>query len=388
MKIIEVNSKKTIKQFHQLPFQIYKNDKNWIPHIQQEVEAVFTPKQNKFFRHGEAIRWMLQDKNGKMIGRIAAFINHKKAFSEKQATGGCGFFECVDNQKAANLLFNTAKQWLSEREMEAMDGPINFGERDRYWGLLINGHQRAPIYGNAYQPAYYQSLFENYGFQVYFEQYMFERSVHEDVPKKYKERSDKILEDSGYTFRHMEKNKMFEYAEDFRTIYNKAWVTHSNFKGMPETQARSIMRKLKPVMDPELIWFAYYNEEPVGFFIGLPELNQVFKYINGNLNWWGKLKFLLHKKRGACNNVFGTAFGIVPDHQRKGLEGAIIMNVKKQFEIRRKKYQNIIVTWIGDFNPKMISIVENLGTTKYMTLYTYRKLFDENAEFERCKTIQ
>ena len=111
---------------------------------------------------------MLQDKNGKMIGRIAAFINHKKAFSEKQATGGCGFFECVDNQKAANLLFNTAKQWLSEREMEAMDGPINFGERDRYWGLLINGHQRAPIYGNAYQPAYYQSLFENYGFQVLF----------------------------------------------------------------------------------------------------------------------------------------------------------------------------------------------------------------------------
>ena len=87
--------------------------------------------------------------------------------------------------------------------------------------------------------------------------------------KKYKERSDKILEDPGYSFRHMEKDKMFEYAEDFRTIYNKAWVTHSNFKGMPETQARSIIRKLKPVMDPELIWFAYYNEEPVGFFIAL-----------------------------------------------------------------------------------------------------------------------
>ena len=177
----------------------------------------------------------------------------------------------------------------------------------------------------------------------------------------------------------MEKDKMFEYAEDFRTIYNKAWVTHSNFKGMPETQARSIMRKLKPVMDNELIWFAYYNEEPVGFFIALPELNQIFKYINGNLNWWGKLKFL-YQKRGVCKNVFGIAFGIVPDHQRKGLEGAIIMNVKKQFETRSKKYQNIIVTWIGDFNPKMIRITENLGTTKYMTLYTYRKLFDENAD--------
>lgn len=388
MTIIKVNSAKTIKQFHKLPFKIYKNDKNWIPHIKQEVEAVFTPKQNKFFRHGEAIRWILQNEEGKTIGRIAAFINRKKAFTESQPTGGFGFFECIDDKEAANLLFNTAKKWLSEREMEAMDGPINFGERDRYWGLLVKGHEKPPIYGNAYQPAYYESLFENYGFKMYFEQYMFERSVHEEIQEKYRERSNIILQDPGYTFRHMEKDKMFEYAEDFRTIYNKAWVKHSNFKGMPETQARSIMRKLKPVMDCELIWFAYYNNKPVGFFIALPELNQIFKYIKGNLNWWGKIKFLFHQKRGVCNNVFGMAFGIVPDHQKKGLEGAIMMAVKKQFETRGNKYKNIIVTWIGDFNPKMIRIVQNLGTNKYMTLRTYRKLFDENAPFERCKTIQ
>ena len=108
---------------------------------------------------------------------------------------------------------------------------------------------------------------------------------------------------------------MLKTSEPFTTKLGQHIVI---LRECPETQARSIMRKLKPVMDPELIWFAYYNEEPVGFFIGLPELNQVFKYINGNLNWWGKLKFLLHKKRGACNNVFGTAFGIVPEHQKKG----------------------------------------------------------------------
>ncbi len=388
MTIIEVNSSSTIKQFHQLPFEIYKDDKKWVSHIKQEVEAVFTKKKNKFFRHGEAIRWILEDKNGKTIGRIAAFINRKKAMSEKQPTGGVGFFECIDNKDAAHLLFDTAKKWLEEREMQAMDGPINFGERDKYWGLLVEGHENAPIYGNAYQPAYYQAFFESYGFQTYFEQYMLTRSVHQEIPLKYRERSAKIMKDPGYTFRHMEKSKMFEYAEDFRIVYNKAWTTHSNFKGMAESQARAIMRKMKPVMDEELIWFVYYKGEPVAFFISLPELNQIFKYINGNLNWLGKLKFLFHQWRGVCDNVFGVVFGITPEHQRKGLEGAIMMAVKKQFETGSSKYKDIIITWIGDFNPKMLRIAENIGTEKYMTLRTYRKLFDKNAPFERCEIIQ
>ncbi len=386
MTIIEVNSSSAIKKFHNLPYDIYKTNKNWIPHIKQEVETVFNPKKNKFFRHGIAKRWILQNSEGKIIGRIAAFINRKKAFTERQPTGGIGFFESIDNKEAAHKLFNTAKKWLKSKDMQAMDGPINFGERDRYWGLLVKGFENAPIYGNAYQPKYYENLFTSFGFKTYFEQYMFIRSLNDPIPEKYQQRANNIVKDKGYTFKHLEKSKMFEYAEDFRLVYNKAWTKHSNFKGMSETQARSIMRKLKPVMDPELIWFAYYNNKPVGFFISLPELNQIFKHVNGNFNWIGKIKFLLYKFMGNSKNIFGIAFGIIPDHQKKGLEGALIMRLKKQLELKNK-YKNIIITWVGDFNPKMIRIIENLGTRKYMTLKTYRHLFDKNAKFERCKTI-
>ena len=115
------------------------------------------------------------------------------------------------------------------------------------------------------------------------------------------------------------------------------------------------------------------------FGLGLLSLLGLMSYI--------LYEFLYHQKRGICNNVFALAFGITPEHQKKGLEGAIITRVKNQFESTNKKYQKIIITWIGDFNPKMIRIVENLGTSKYMTLHTYRKLFDENAPFERCKII-
>ena len=387
MTIIEVNTTAHIKTFHQIPFEIYKNDSNWIPHIKQDVEKVFTKSENKFFRHGEAIRWVLKNENNEYIGRIAAFINRKKAFSEKQPTGGVGFFECSNDLSASKLLFDTAKTWLEEREMLAMDGPINFGERDKFWGLLVEGFENPPIYANPYQPKYYQNLFEDYGFLTYFEQYMYSREISEDIPIKYKDRSERILQDKGYTFKHLEKSKMFDYAEDFRTIYNKAWKTHSNFKGMPASQARSIMSKMKPIMDEKLIWFAYYNGEPIAFFIALPEINQIFKHINGNLNWWGKIKFIYHKWKGSCNNVFGLAFGVTPDFQKKGLEGAIIMAVKNQFEKGSQHYRKLIITWIGDFNPKMMKIVDNLGTKKYMTLITYRKLFNDDAEFERCKTI-
>ena len=131
------------------------------------------------------------------------------------------------------------------------------------------------------------------------------RNISDDIPIKYKQRSARILKDKGYSFRHLETKKMFDYAEDFRTVYNKAWKTHSNFKGMSALQARSIMKKIKPVMDEKLIWFAYYNYEPVAFFIALPEINQIFQHIRGNLNIIGKLKFLYYKWKGSCNNVFG-----------------------------------------------------------------------------------
>ena len=172
MKIIEVLNKNEIKKFHKIPYIIYKNDKNWIPHIKQEIESVFDPQKNKFFDHGIIARFILLNSN-KLIGRIAVFIDKKRSNTFEIPTGGIGFFECIDDDSAAFKLFDTAKKWLEEREMKAMDGPINFGEKDRYWGLLINGFDHPPLYGHNYNPDYYKSFFIKYGFKTYFKQYTF-----------------------------------------------------------------------------------------------------------------------------------------------------------------------------------------------------------------------
>jgi hypothetical protein len=166
-----------------------------------------------------------------------------------------------------------------------------------------------------YHFPYYKNFFEEFGFKVYFEQYTYHRKVEDPLPQIYAEKADRIARDSNYRFESIDKKKLEKYAEDFRYVYNKAWVKHSGVREMPKSQALSIMKQMKPVLDEDLVWFAYYNNEPVAFFIMIPELNQIFKHLNGNLNLIGKLKFLYYKWKGVCKKMFGVAFGVIPDFQ-------------------------------------------------------------------------
>src|SRR6476619_3301551 len=139
MDLVQVLDKSLAKEFLNVPLLIYKNDPNFIRPLDKDVNAVFDPKKNKAFRFGECARWLLKD-NDIFIGRIAAFVNKKyRNKGDEQPTGGIGFFECINNQQAADMLFDVAKSWLIQRGMEAMDGPLNFGERDRWWGLVKEG---------------------------------------------------------------------------------------------------------------------------------------------------------------------------------------------------------------------------------------------------------
>jgi hypothetical protein len=388
MQLIEVKTSKDIKDFHQVPFIIYQNDPNWIPHLRQDIEKIFDPERNKFWKHGEATRWILKNEEGQLIGRVAAFINKKLSDTFKQATGGFGFFEIIDDKKAAFLLFDTCKKWLEEKGMLAMDGPINFGEKDQFWGLMVTNFDHPTTYGMNYNPEYYQKHFEAYGFKTYYEQYVFQRPVYQPVQDIFVKKSENLLSnDSNFNCKIIDKKNLSKFAEDFRTIYNNAWGGHDNFKPMEKEQALNIMNKLKPVLDPDITFFAYYKDEPIGFYISIPELNELFKYVNGNLNWWGKIKFMYHKLRGDCKTMYSIVFGVTKEYQGKGIEGLMIKFAEKHV-YPLKKYDNIILTWIGDFNPKMLKVIENLECKKWRTYITYRILFDPNAEFERAPIME
>lgn len=388
MQLIEVNTPELAQEFLMVQVKLYKKDPNYIRPLNKDVEAVFDPKKNKLLRDSEAIRWILKDDKGNTIGRVAAFINKKTARSFDQPTGGMGFFDCINDQEAANLLFDACKKWLQERGMEAMDGPINFGDRDRWWGLLVDGFTE-PNYCMHYNYPYYRQLFENYGFGLYFNQYTYYRKVDDPLPESCNLKAQRILADPGYTFRHMDKKDLAKYTEDFRTVYNKGWAKHEGVKPMSEAQAAGIMKTLKPIIDERIMWFAYYNDEPVGFFIAIPELNRLFKYVNGEMNLWGKMKFVYHKWRGACTTMYGIVFGITPEHQSKGVEAAMVVEAGKVVQDNPSMpYVDLQMNWIGDFNPKMIHLVEQLGSRVYKTHATFRYLFDRTKEFKRMPIIR
>lgn len=389
MQIIEVSTPKHIKEFLQLPVRLYKGKGTaWICRLDKDIEQIFDPKKNKLFRGGEATRWILKTDGGETIGRVAGFINPKTAQKNDQPTGGMGFFECINDQEAANLLLDTCKNWLAKRDMEAMDGPINFGDRDRWWGMLAEGYEHEPNYCMPYNFPYYNELFQNYGFEIYFKQITFYREIKNDLKPKVFEKAQRILDNPDFEFRHLEMKKLEQYADDFQEIYNEAWAKHGGVAKMSKLQARAIMKTMKPILDPEIVWFGYYKGEPVAFYIIIPELNQITKFLNGRFDWLGKGLFMFHKLRGACKKIFGVIFGVVPAHQRKGVEAAIVVAYSKIALKPGYKYKDMEFNWIGDFNPKMICVCEDVGGVPRKIHHTYRYLFDRTKEFKRMTIIK
>lgn len=387
MQLIPVNNSQTEHEFITLPIRLYKDNLYWIRPLDKDVSDVFDPKKNKSFRHGTAARWIVRDSSGLTVGRVAAFENRKsKNKGNDQPTGGMGFFECINHEEAAFLLFDACKQWLQEKGMEAMDGPINFGDRDKWWGLLVDGFELEPNYLQHYNFSYYRELFEAYGFKTYFQQYTYARKTRDPLSPRLAQKAERLAHDQDYAFSHMRLKQLDKYVEDFRTIYNKAWGGH----GVPDmslAQARAIINQLKPIIDEKIVWFGYYKQEPIAFFIMLPEMNQIFKYVNGKLNWLGKLKFVWHRWKKTCNKMFGLVFGIVPQHHGKGVEGALIMAARQMVQDDYHRYENFEMNWIGDFNPKMLRVAEQVGGYIAKTHVTYRKLFDESKPFVRHPMI-
>lgn len=375
----EVITPKDSRDFLDLPLEIYKGDKNWIQPLEKDVEDVFDPSKNKFFKQGECVRWLLKDENGKVRGRVATFINKK--YKNEQPTGGIGFFECINDQASANFIFDHCVNWMKERGMEAIDGPINFGERDRWWGLQIEGFQE-PLYCMNYNPEYYKPLFENYGFEIYFNQVCFGMNVKDVLPEKFYQRHAELSKDKDYKAIHIQKNNLPKFVKDFTYIYNKAWAGHGGGKELDERTVKKMFEKMKPVLDEHITWFTYHKEEPIAMWINLPDLNQYFKHMNGKFGLLQKLYFLWLKQFGKCSRFLGLVFGIIPEYQGKGVDSFMIIEAAKLIQPRHK-YDVYEMQWIGDFNPKMINIAESLGTTRTRKLATYRYLFDRTKEFKR-----
>jgi hypothetical protein len=390
MRVVEVLTKEDKNEFADLPRRLYRKDPFWVCQLDSALEAVFDPSVNHTFSHGKAIRWILKDAGNSTIGRIAAFIDEVRSSANNQPTGGIGYFEVDNNREAAFALFDTAKEWLKDNGMEAMDGPVNFGENDNNWGLLVDGFMQQG-FGMPYHKRYYRTFFEDYGFKNYFEQYSYHRDIRgkNNEIVKFPERIMKIAgwlsKRPGYSFYHFDFRNKDKYIKDIIEIYNSTWsVFKEDFTPLDPAFLEVTLRKAKSFIDEELIWFAYHNDKPIAFFILYPDLNQILKEFNGKLHLWNIIRFAYYKMTHKMTRMRAVVGGVHPTFQNSGVESAIFFQLYKMFK-KKPWFKELELSWVGDFNPKMIAIYEALGASKAKTHITYRFMINNQLKFKRYK---
>ena len=363
----QIPSEASVAEFHSVPKHIYSKDGAYIQPITVDIEEIFDTDKNEAFHGGDITRWVLFD-GSEPIGRVAAFYQTK---NNGERMGGMGFFECINNRNAAFVLFDACKSWLSEQGLNYMDGPVNFGDRDSFWGLLVEKNA-TPSYREAYNPDYYRAFFEDYGFEKIIEQKTCEITEKEFNYERFSKLAGRVMSNPKYRFVSLDYKKIDKFAADFVQIYNEAWSFHEDFRPLTIEKMMVRLKKVKPVLPGDFAIFAYADDRPIGFYASILEVNQVFKNFNGKLNLWNGLRFLW--LRNKINKVRGIVFGVVPDFQNLGIETGLIIT----FYNNLKKHPRINVAelaWIGDFNSKMLSMLESLGAYTAKVHYTYRKNF-------------
>lgn len=373
MQIIPVTTARLAHEFIRFPHTFYHNDPHWISPLDKDVRAVFDPRLNSFFAHGVCTRWLLTDDKGKTIGRIAAFINFEKAHISTPPAGGVGFFECIDDQAAANLLFDTARTWLQGQGMEAMDGPINFGENEKYWGLLVEGF-KPPSLGMNYNPPYYVRLFETYGFRKQYDQLTNFLDASIPLSERFTKISGWVMRKPGYTFRHFSYAGREKFFAEFQEIYDDAWSNFENFTPLSPAAIRESFRQMKAIMDEKIIWFAYHKEEPIAFVLCLPDANQIIRHLHGKMNLWAKIKFLYYRKTTTIDRLRIIVMGTKKKFQNHGIESALIRCLQDEV-LPRKTIKGVELAWVGDFNQKMLAVHEATGAITDKVHRTYRYSF-------------
>ncbi|MDX2282813.1 MAG: GNAT family N-acetyltransferase [Bacteroidia bacterium] len=374
-----VESRRSRAGFYAAPRRIYAGDEAWVCPLDLELEGLCRPGPGL----AAARRWLLRDAQGRPAGRIAAFVRRRPAEPGQLRAGAAGLFECVDDPAAARLLFGAAKDWLQRQGMEAMDAPIHAGENDRHWGLLVEGFVQ-PGFGMPYHKPYYRALFEDFGFQPLYRQLSRELDLAQ-LPERFLRIGEWVRRKPGLTFHHADPKHPEIYARALQSVYNAAWKTHSQFSPMTDAQVEGLLRGFRHLMIPALLPYACADGEPAAVLAAVPDLNPVFKPMQGRFPWHEQLRFLWRKRadfawyrrRGLLTRARVVMMGVDPRFQRYGLESGMI--AASASEVLRLGIRRIELGWVGDFNPPMQRILEATGAPLRQVHQTWRLVFDGSA---------
>ncbi|NUO01357.1 MAG: hypothetical protein HUU01_12160 [Saprospiraceae bacterium] len=318
MQILTVTDKKTWHLFHRVLDTVYAGDPNFVYPLEKEIQGIFDPARNGLLQHGAACVYVLLDDKGKPVGRAAAFVDHEGNKNAVHPTGGIGFFECIPNGQYARALLEYGEAFLRDQGVHLVDAPVNFGQRDRYWGLLVKGFVQA-MYQENYNPPYYEAFFLQNGY-IPFEQILTFKGATADIPfERMRSIAQRLKERNRIDIKALDFNDVEGFAHDFCEVYNAAFDSFDHFKPLDPAQVVQFMKEAKGVADPGLACIAYWEGQPAGLIALAPDINPFIRHAKGKLNWWTIPLFLLKYRFAKTKNAKGLGFGVHADYRSKGI---------------------------------------------------------------------
>lgn len=361
-------TKKERKEFIDFPYHHYSDDEHWIPPLKMEQKKLIDTENNPFYDNGD-IALFLAEQNGEICGRIAAIQDRRYNEHHNNKTGFFGFFECIDDQSVADLLFKVAGDWLEQRGHTDVLGPANPSMMDEI-GILVDGFEYDPSFMMPYHKSYYNDLIMNAGLEKEMDMYAF-RVTQATVTLDRIYRAEEIVRRRlpKLKIREIDTKNLDQEVEIVRKIFNEAWSQNWGFIPLSKKELEELAKDLKLILDPKVAHIAEVDGEPVAFSIGLPDLNQALKHTDGTLFPTGIFKLLWHRRN--INQIRTALMGVIPKYQGKGIDALL----HKEAIINGKEvgYKSSELSWVLESNKNMIRVAEKIGASIEKTYRMYRK---------------
>jgi GNAT superfamily N-acetyltransferase len=349
----------------------YKDDPHWVPPMIMDRKKLLNQNKNPFYKHGK-LQMFLAEKDGKVVGRIAAITNsnHNTTYGDK--VGFFGFFECIQDQGVATALFTAAEQWLRDHGMTHVRGPVNPSLNDEA-GLLIHGFDGPPVLLMTYNPPYYQQLIEGVGYKKEKDLYAYLLKNETYLDAKVQRLRDVVIKRYNLTFRNINLKNKEQFRKDvdaLREVYNAAWEKNWGFVKMTHAEFDFLAADLKQIADPQYAFLAEVNGKVAGFCLALPDINQSLKH-NKKGGLLGGVYHLLSKKKH-IDLVRIIVLGVLPEFRGKGIDAVMYQ------EIGDRAAQNGIMkgeaSWILEDNVMMNrALTDTMHGERYRTYRIFQK---------------
>ncbi len=369
VRIAPVRNRQDLHQFTQLPWQLYSDDPAWVPPLLFDLKKLLSPKKHPFHKHAD-VQYFLARLNGQVVGRIAAIVNHRHIQFHNESVGFFGFFESIDDQDVAQALLAAAEQWVGQRGVRSVRGPMSFSTNEEC-GLLVNGFNTAPMVMMSHHRPYYARLIRTAGYAKAKDLLAYLIDLREDatIPERLVHGVQRLQRKQAITIRSIDVRRFEEEVRLLHGIYHRAWEHNWGFVPMTEAEVDLLAHTLRLVADPKLCLIAELDNRPVGFALALPDYNQVLRRMNGRLFPLGGLKLLWYKRRIDALRVL--LLGTNPDVRVRGLDAMLYLKLWQ--EVLAYGYRLVECSWILEDNWSMQRGLERMGARIYKTYRVFEK---------------